>query len=413
MKIDIESTVVFEWNWKQINSFVVGDFNGTLKECNLFCEESHIPVEKIEAKNRWIVNQGGSRSSKTISIIQSLILFALQNPGEVISVFRKAKTTVRNTAMKDFFEVLKGLGLYNKKNHNKTNGTYFFPNGTEIEFVGADDSDKLMGRKRTIAWLNEATEFWEEDILQLVMRTSKFFLVDFNPKEASSWVYDIPGEEKIVFKSTYHMNPFLMESQIKDIEYLKETDMAMYTIYAMGERAETRENIFTQWNLVDSKPERFTKFIYGIDFGFVHPTALVKVWYTENEIFIEDLIYESGISTGKLIDDIKALGIDHTTEIVAETARPEIVFDMKAANLTTILADKSFKAGVDALKRIKVFTSSQNVWREYQGYKWKKVAGKLTEEPVKLNDDIMDAVRYANMYIKKYYRGNTKTYTFR
>ena len=395
-----------------MNSFTVGEENGTLKECLTYCEEFNIPEGKILPKHRWIVNQGGSRSSKTISICQAVILFAISNPNEIISVFRKARTTVRATAMKDFFDVLKGMGLYSKSNHNKTTNTYIFSNGTEIEFVGADDSDKLMGRKRTICWLNEATEFWEEDILQLIMRTSRFIIVDFNPKEASSWVYDIPPTDKVVFKSTYHMNPFLSESQIKDIEYLKETDMAMYIIYALGERAETRENIFTQWHRVETKPERFTKFIYGIDFGFVHPTALVRVWYTETEIYIEDLIYESGIQTPDLIQQIKDLGIDHTKEIIAETARPEIVADMKSANLTTISADKSFKAGVDALRRIKVYTSSQNVWDEYQGYKWKKVAGKLTEEPVKIKDDIMDAVRYANLYIKKYYRGNTKHYSF-
>jgi phage terminase large subunit len=109
---------------------------------------------------------------------------------------------------------------------------------------------------------------------------------------------------------------------------------------------------------------------------------------------------------------MKESGLDHTVPVICETARPEIVAEMKDANINAILADKSFKSGIDALRSVKVYTSSDNVWKEYQGYKWKKVSGKMTEEPVKLNDDIMDATRYANLYIKKYFRGNTRTYTF-
>lgn len=411
--MEVVATEVFEWNWEQINRFKVKNFTGTQKECKQYCLENNLQLTDIIPENRWIVNQGGSRSSKNYSIAQALILFAMSNPNEVISVLRKNRSTVKNTAMKDYIEVLKAMGIYKRNNHNLSDYSYTFSNGSIIEFFGVDNADKVMGRKRTICHVSEATEFWEEDILQLELRTSKFFICDFNPKEASSWVYDIPDSKKIVFKSTYLMNKFLSQAQIDDIEFLQETDPAMYTIFALGERAETRENVYTSWHFVKERPAEFKNYIYGIDFGMVHPTAFVRIWYTENSIFIEDLIYESGISNSdKLAEMIKAFGVGTGEKIVADYARPEIIKELRVNGLSVIEGDKAVKAGIDAMRRIKVYTSSQNVWKEYQGYKWKKVAGKLTEEVIKNNDDIMDAVRYANMYIKKHYRGNQQVYTF-
>jgi phage terminase large subunit len=99
---------------------------------------------------RNIVNQGSSRSSKTYSICQMLIIYSLRNKKKVISIVRKTFPTLRATCMRDFFEILKGMGLYDRKSHNKTENIYTFPNGTIIEFFSTDDEQKLRGRKRDI-----------------------------------------------------------------------------------------------------------------------------------------------------------------------------------------------------------------------------------------------------------------------
>ncbi len=67
---------------------------------------------------RFIVNQGGSRSSKTYSLCQLIIVYCLQNPNKVVSIVRKTFPALRATVMRDFFEVLKDLDLYEKTNHN-------------------------------------------------------------------------------------------------------------------------------------------------------------------------------------------------------------------------------------------------------------------------------------------------------
>jgi hypothetical protein len=46
---------------------------------------------------------------------------------------------------------------------------------------------------------------------------------------------------------------------------------------------------------------------------------------------------------------------------------------------------------------------NKEIKREYDNYKWKKIGDHITDEPVKLFDDAMDAVRYAVTYIKDEY----------
>ena len=49
---------------------------------------------------RNIVNQGGSRSSKTYSLMQVLILYAIQNPKKVISIVRKSFPALAGSVMR-------------------------------------------------------------------------------------------------------------------------------------------------------------------------------------------------------------------------------------------------------------------------------------------------------------------------
>jgi len=61
---------------------------------------------------------------------------------------------------------------------------------------------------------------------------------------------------------------------------------------------------------------------------------------------------------------------------------------------------------------MKVYTNSKNIWKEYENYTWKKVGGKLMDEPTKILDDAIDAIRYSCRYITKYLKGDQKVYTF-
>ena len=77
----------------------------------------------FNSDKRFIINQGASRSSKSYSIAQLAVVMALNEPNLVISIVRKTFPALRAGMMRDFFEILNTLNLYNKKNHNKTQHT--------------------------------------------------------------------------------------------------------------------------------------------------------------------------------------------------------------------------------------------------------------------------------------------------
>jgi phage terminase large subunit len=362
---------------------------------------------------RFIINEGGSRSSKTYSLCQLILVYCLQNRGVVVSIIRKTFPALRATAMRDFLEVLKDAGIYEKTSHNMSEHIYSFNNGSIVEFFSVDDEQKIRGRKRHLAWCNEANELYYDDFTQLNMRTESKLIFDYNPSDSNSWLYDLPKNESILIKSTYKDNPFLPESIKTQIEDLKRTDEALYQIYALGEKAISKSNIYSNWTFLPHRPARFTQFIYGIDFGYNHPTALVRIYWHEKDIFIEPVIYESYLTTSDLLDRFEKLGIEPNADIIADYARPEIIAELNNNGYNVINANKSVKKGIDNVKTFGIFCmENEALKKEYQNYKWKKVGDQITDEPVKLWDDAMDATRYAVAYIKEQYFTDDAYYAF-
>lgn len=383
--MDLKSTIVFEKNYDALYN------NGA----------------------RFIINEGGSRSSKTYSLCQLLMVYCLQNPQKVVSIIRKTFPALRATAMRDFLEVLKEAGIYEKTSHNMSEHIYTFPNGSIVEFFSVDDEQKIRGRKRHVAWCNEANELFLDDFTQLNMRTEQKLIFDYNPSDSNSWLYELPKDESILIKSTYRDNPFLPDTIKRQIEDLKRTDEALYQIYALGEHAISKSNIYSNWTFLPHRPARFTQFVYGLDFGYNHPTALMRVYWHEKDIFIEPVIYESYLTTSNLIDRMASLDVEKETEIIADYARPEIIAEMNNAGYNVRNANKVVKKGIDNIKTFGVFAmNDKHLEKEYQNYKWKKIGDQITDEPVKLFDDAMDAVRYATTYIKEQYYTDDAYFAF-
>jgi phage terminase large subunit len=369
--------------------------------------------EAILGDKRFIINEGGSRSSKTYSLCQLMIIYCLQNNNKVVSVIRKTFPALRATVLRDFIEILKEIGLYKQEMHNKSEHIYTFANGSMVEFFSVDDEQKIRGRKRDIAWCNEANELYFDDFTQLNMRTEDKLIFDYNPSDSASWLYELPADESIKIKSTYKDNPFLPDSIKAQIEDLARTDEALYQIYALGEKAISKSNIYSQWTFIAHRPSKFVKYVYGLDFGYNHPTALMRVYYCDNDIYIEPVIYESYLTTTMLIEKLATLGIEQTVTILADYSRPEIIQEMNIAGYDVQNANKVVKKGIDNLKTFGVICQDDKaIRREYENYKWKKIGDFITDEPVKLFDDAMDAIRYATTHIRQEYYTDDSYYAF-
>lgn len=388
MELTIKQTPVFNWNYDAL----------------------------LDDKIRFIINQGGSRSSKTYSLCQMAIVYCLTTPGKMISIVRKTFPTLRGTVMRDFFEVLRDLDLYEVSHHHKTENIYNFPNGSQVEFFGADNEQKLRGRKRDVLWINEANELNFEEFTQLNMRTTDKLIFDFNPSENFHWLYDlISRPEAILIHSTYKDNPFLGDSQVQEIENLIMYDESYYKIYALGEKGTGKTTIYTHYKHYEHLPE-IKDTVYGLDFGFNHPTALIEMNWIDNTCYVKEVIYKSGLTSADLIKMMDELNIDKKKEIACDSARPEIIEDLRRKGYNAKQAIKDVKGGIDSVKSSELFIhkESLNVIKEIASYKWKTNGDIILDEPVKVYDDAMDAMRYAIHYWKsKNKKGDNNVYRIR
>lgn len=142
----------------------------------------YMDVEKAYREGfRTISLQGSSRSGKTYNVMIWLILFAIEHPDTGISVVRATLPSVKRTVYRDFEDIMYRLELFDRKRFNKTELIYRFSNGSWIEFFSVENEQKVRGAKRTILFVNEANELKEASWVQLMLRTTKLAIIDYNP----------------------------------------------------------------------------------------------------------------------------------------------------------------------------------------------------------------------------------------
>jgi phage terminase large subunit len=355
-----------------------------------------------EAKTRFVVNIGGSRSTKTYSILQLLIVKALESIEPlVISVVRKSFPAMRITVMRDFFDLLKQMDLYQLENHNKTENTFQLGN-TLIEFFSIDDPQKRRGSKRDILFINEANELSAEDFFQLNIRTTQQVFMDFNPSE-TFWYNDKIEhlDDVTTIHSTYKDNPFLSNEQVNEIERLQFTDEQYYQIYGLGKFAGSFDRIY-QYIPVDDIPVNSAKLVaLGMDFGFTNdPTTLVEIWKDVDDLFVNELIYQTNLTNQDIINKLKEYEIDSYVEIIADSAEPKSIEEIRRAGFNIKPALKgpdSVLNGIDILKRHRIHVTKQsvNTTKEFLNYKWvTDKNGIKLNKPVDLFNHSLDAIRY-------------------
>ena len=350
-----------------------------------------------DSKYRYLINQGGSRSSKTYSILQLIIVLCLSDKLS-ISIVRQSFPSLRSSVMRDFIELLKDIKIYDESLHQKTEHIYRFRNGSSVEFFSTDSEQKIRGRKRDILYCNEGNELSFDVFNQLVLRTTGKVFIDFNPSDTEHWIYDlIKQDNSILIKSTYKDNPFLEAEQVDYIENLINVDENYYKVYALGEKPISESRIYSHFKQYN-EDVNLRDYCYGLDFGFNHPCALIQTWFDGNKVYVKELIYKQKLTTADLIIEMKNLNLDRSKIIYCDSARPDIIEELRRNGFSKAQpSDKNVKQGIDKVKsmEVNIHFESINLWKEYKLYNWKVDKDRILDEPVKLFDDGLDAMRYA------------------
>lgn len=351
------------------------------------------------SKKRIRSLRGGTRSGKTYNTCIYWVSEYLKTTNQVLTIARQTMPALRASAMRDFFDVLDSFDLYRESNHNKTNNEYTL-NGNLIEFVGLQESRRVRGRKRDDLFLNEANESDLESFRQLALRTRNRIVLDYNPSETHGWIYDDVEvrDDCDLFVTTYKDNPFLEKAIVDEIERLKDADPDYWKVYGLGEIANISHIIYTHWRDVAQFPEG-GQTVYGLDFGYNNPTALMEVKLYDNVLYWREMLYESKLTNNDLIEKLKGFPELRGRTIIADSAEPNRIEEISRAGFKIEGANKAVKDGIDFVKShpLRIDANSPNLMREIKRYTWKKdKAENITDEPVKFDDHLLDAGRYAS-----------------
>jgi phage terminase large subunit len=339
-------------------------------------------------------------SGKTYNILIWFIVKLLQENGKTLTIVRQSLPSIKGTVLRDFIDILVKLNIYSENNHNKTDQIYSL-NGNIIEFVSADQPQKIRGRARNYLFCNEANELSYEAWMQLIMRTEGKIVIDYNPSDVSSWIYDnvIPRDDSDFHITTFMDNPFLPKELVDELNRLKDADPNYWQIYGLGERGLSQDLIYTHYRTTENMPEEGQgETVYGLDFGFNVPSALVKVVFYDGVAYAQELLYETRLTTNDLVDRVKALGLSPMDEIYCDAAEPKTIEELVRNGFNAKPANKDVTEGIRCVKGtpLTIHQESLNLLKELKNYRWKTDRnGNKLDQPVKFADHISDSLRYA------------------
>ena len=358
--------------------------------------------DKIQEDKRYIFLRGSSRSGKSYTALQHLIITALANPDTTITVARETQVSIKNTILVDFKDILQSLDLWEDSKFNKVEMIYRMDNGSTIRFIGLDDTTgKLRGMKSDVVFIDEVNTIEKSAFIQLDIRTEQYILAAYNPEVPQNWWgFEFETKENgCMLHSTWRQNAFLDDKIIQSIQDLKKIDPEMYEIYSEGRIVEPREKVFIQPETYSEDPNYKHRYI-GIDFGYSNDAcAVVEVLNLDKTIWVKELFYKTETTNDDLLYELREMGIDRSVDIVADSSEPKSIEELRRGGLNVRGVKKgkgSVLWGISKMKQYKTYVheDSLNLINEFSNYKFKKDRSGRQTSSVTGDDHALDALRY-------------------
>lgn len=375
---------------------------------------------------RYIILTGGRNCGKSFGVKTWEPLLTYEEGHRILST-RYTLTSAKDSIIPETTSKLELLGVSDHFYENQS-GVQNLITGSEILFRGIKTSSgsqtaKLKSLHNISTWvLDEAEELVDEDefdTIDLSIRASKVqnrVVIILNPTTTEHWIWKrwFEGYTKMIeidgfqipvsthpdvchIHTTYHDNiENIPESFLKIIERMKKENPEKYKHKILGGWLDKAEGVvFPHW--IEEEFDVSLPYIFGMDFGVVDPTTLVKVAVDSKrkKIYLQELFYESGMRPS-LISEMLRATVGEEDLIVADSAERLTINEMiyEGFNMQkAIKGPDSVKQGIRLMKdyTLCVDPDSQNLKKELNNYVW---AEKKSETPVDDYNHLIDPIRY-------------------
>ena len=389
-----------------------------------------LEVMKFAMTNDYfmLINHGAKRTEKTI-LDNDLFLYELRRVRKIANEL--------NIPLPQYILAGADLGAIQRNVLNELTNKYdiefkfdkhnrFILFGVQVCCFGhskINDLGRIRGMTAFGAYINEGTMANEEVFNEIKARCSgegARILIDTNPDQPEHWLkvnFIDKADGKVIQAYHYELddNTFLSERYRENIK--ASTPSGMFTdrdIKGLWVSAEgiVYKDFRKDVHYIHSsklKGINFVKYFAGVDWGYEHFGSVVVIGQDDKDnLYLlkeyskqyEEIDY--WVNVGK---EIKSKYGNIT--FYCDSARPEHVARYKKEGLRAKNADKAVLSGIESVaKRFKtktLFVVEDQVdlfKKEIFMYAWNKKTG----EPIKLWDDVLDALRYA-IYTES--KGNT------
>jgi PBSX family phage terminase large subunit len=403
---------------------------------------------ELERESVW---SGPAGTGKTYGILAVLHCLLADNAGLRFLIVRKTRKALTESALVTYEQVVlvaDGMDRIASNCHRKQRSSYVYPNGSEFVVAGVDDPEKIKSSDWDLIYANEATELTENDWeflssrLDRPGRTSRlgYLIGDCNPDAPTHFLKqrDDTGKTRL-YGTTHEANPVMHDGKDwteQGERYLKRLDAltgVRYLRLRKGLWAGAEGVVYDEWDatlhVIDpiTIPPEWRR-IRSIDFGFTNP-FVCQWWAVDGDGRLH--LYRELYGTRKIVSDWAAdilrlsegESIEHT--IVDHDAEDRAT--LHKTGIQTLPAKKNVKGGIELVQQRlrKAGDGKPRVFihrnarvnqadtellearkplctaQEFDGYTWATATETRAakEEPVKLNDHGLDAMRYAVAYI--------------
>lgn len=240
----------------------------------------YIPL--IENRSRLLILYGGSGSGKSVFASYKIVLRTVTEKGHTFLCLRKVAETVKESIFAELKATMEEMSCLHEFKINNTEKTFLHvPTGNRIICKGLDEPEKIKSIKGiTGMWIEEATEFTDDDLSQLDLRIRGEkphyvqYIFSFNPISEDNHVVKrfVINKDKetdcTVVHTTHEHNYFLSQQDRDRLKRLKETNPLFYDVYCLG---------------IPGMVDKTNKFLYSFDQKQVRKVTIdpnLPIWAT-------------------------------------------------------------------------------------------------------------------------------------
>lgn len=378
-------------------------------------------IEVAKDTHKFRVINAGRRAGKTTLVAWEMFAFAVANDNARIPYYAPTRDDARDILWKELKHICSPLivGEPNETKleiivRNKFNTTSLL---VLYGWEAVQERGKGVGLKNNHIFFDEVAKFknfaygWQE-ILSPSLLDLKGGATFISTPNGFNHFYDLSlmendlkvGQDWKYFHFTTYDNPYIdpAEIQKKKDEITEDRFAQEY----LGEFKKKEGLVYKEFSrekhIVREAPEIFLEKLGGVDWGHNHPAVILTVKKDyEGSYWIVDEWYKPGKTESEIVDTVASMNFNKVYPD-SENASGCEALRKKGVNTRSVAKGHgSVQSGISKVQemlkqgRLKVLNTCVNTIQEFESYSYPDGKDKIpSENPLKENDDAMDALRY-------------------